>query len=261
MSNQRVTWMKGNVVVVLAGLAIALALAIVALASAPNPLILLVMALPLAPAAAVAAMAFAAYRWATRSRRARRAPMPMPAQAFLRAPTAAPPPAMEVATPTTALTAADMGGIDVFRGLTPRQREAIAALGHRERFASGTPLGEANDSGLSVYGILSGQVELFAPSPVGHATIRIAGPGESLPLSALIGAGKLIVSAHVMTDADMAVIPARALKDLCMADPAMGMQVYAAIAAIVAERYRLTLGRLTETMREALRQADFWANV
>ena len=41
----------------------------------------------------------------------------------------------------------------------------------------------------------------------------------------------------------------------------MGMQMYAAISGVMANRYRSTLAHLTTSTQQALKAADFWVNV
>jgi CRP-like cAMP-binding protein len=109
--------------------------------------------------------------------------------------------------------------------------------------------------------VLEGQVQLTTSSPRGEITVRIAGPGESLPLAALLGSGKLITTAYAMTDLRGMEIPRDKLRELLLQQPAIGMKVYQAMADILGGRYQNTLTRLVGTMEHALRQADVFANV
>ena len=91
--------------------------------------------------------------------------------------------------------------------------------------------------------------------------MRVAGPGETLPLATLTGAGTLITNARTMGELRAVAMPSQAFRQLCNDAPEIGMCVYQAIAETLGDRYRTTLGRLAGTMTEALRQSDAFANV
>jgi len=112
-----------------------------------------------------------------------------------------------------------------------------------------------------VFAILAGQVELHTDSGAGEVTVRIVEAGEALPLAALVGDGELITSARAMTAVEAAALPADALKRLCHDEPDIGRKIYAAIAEILAERYRRMLSRLATTYRDAMARTELWANV
>ena len=169
-------------------------------------------------------------------------------------------PAVEVAT------RAGVGGellkeVDIFRTLSDEQRGIVAGLGRVERWAPGAAMGEQGSYGGALYVLLSGQVELVTSSPMGQLTVRVAGPGETLPLAALLGSGRLITTPHTLTDVRAMMIPREQLLMLCDENPSIGMKIFQAVGQILADRYRSTLQRLTEGMDRALRQPELWANV
>ncbi len=157
--------------------------------------------------------------------------------------------------------AADLEGIDILRGLTPSERELVARIARRAHVTEGARLTEARGAAGVIYCIRDGQAELHARSAMGQITVRIAQEGESFPLAALVGSQTAITDARAMGAMDVIEIPVEALRALCAQHPEMGMKLYAAIAGILADRYRTTLDRLTGSMQETLRRVDFWANV
>lgn len=125
----------------------------------------------------------------------------------------------------------------------------------------GTVLTAAQGASNAVFSLLNGQAEMHAGSALGEITVRIAQQGESFPLAALVGSQTIITNARAMTGIDVVEIPVDELRALCTQRPEIGVKIYAAIAGILADRYRVTLDRLTGSMREALGRVEFWANV
>ena len=167
----------------------------------------------------------------------------------------------KIAAKTRTENAAALKGIDLFKDLTDQEIEQVAALGERINVSSGEILGKAGEPGSCLYIIIRGSVQLSAESPIGEITVRIAGPGESFPLATLIDPGTLITRATAMTDGEMLAIPRYELLALWKENPAIGMRMYAAVAEILASRYRSTLAHLGSRAEQALRGVDFWANV
>ena len=60
--------------------------------------------------------------------------------------------------------------------------------------------------------------------------MRVAGPGESFPLAALLGSGTLITSGEAITEMDVLAIPVAELSALCEREPALGSHVYRSAA-------------------------------
>ena len=139
-----------------------------------------------------------------------------------------------------------------FRGLSERQLNVVATLSNLCRAAAGDVLGHAGDQGDSLYVVVHGSAQISTPSDLGEVTVRIAGPKESFPVSALFGSGTLIASYKALTDMALLAIPQVALTNLCEEDPDLGSKMYRNICEIVAERYASTLKQLAVT--EALQR-------
>lgn len=151
--------------------------------------------------------------------------------------------------------------VDIFRSLTDEQMDRVASLGKQIHVSEGKVLGEQNEPGYFMFVVLEGKAQLSTRSGLGEVTVRIAGPTESFPLASLLGPGILITSARAMADMKLLAIPRNSLRELCLQDPQIGMRIYAAIAEVLASRYRRTLQHLAASAEMAFRPADFWANL
>jgi CRP-like cAMP-binding protein len=109
--------------------------------------------------------------------------------------------------------------------------------------------------------VLDGRAHLLADSSAGRLTARIAGPGESLPLAALLGDGRLITTVKASTDMTVWQVNRLVLKEHFRTHCATGAHVYGKAAGILAERYRSTIWRLTQTTADVVKTDGFWANV
>ena len=156
---------------------------------------------------------------------------------------------------------ASLRDVDLFRGLSGRQMREVAELGQVRWVPQGGSLGVEGQAGSEVYVVLSGRAELTANSSVGRINVRVAGPGESFPLAALLGDGTLITSAQAMTPMEVWAVDRGRLLQHCRASPQTGAAIYAEAARILGERYRRTLWRLTRSSAQAMRDADLWVNV
>ena len=145
-----------------------------------------------------------------------------------------------------------MKEVDMFTGLSDEQIQSVASLAKRSNVAAGEMLGRAGETGDSLFIFIQGEANLSAHSAAGEITVRIAGPGQSYPLAAIIDAGTLITSGKALTDMDLLTIPASALSELCTRSPEIGVQIYKNIAAELINRYSKTLAHLTLSEDRAL---------
>ena len=159
------------------------------------------------------------------------------------------------------VTLRELQAVDIFTWLSESEIGHIVRIGKYVEVPQDTMLSKQGERATSIYAILKGQVQFTASSPQGQITVRIAGRGESVPLAALVGTGKLITSAHVMSDLKAVEISCEAIKGLFHSQPEMGMKVYGAIAGILVGRYDSTLTRLADTLEQGLRQAGALAEL
>jgi CRP-like cAMP-binding protein len=152
-------------------------------------------------------------------------------------------------------------GADIFKDLSDEQIAKVASLDATLDVPAGQSLGAAGEPGDRLFIIIRGMAELSAHSGVGEITVRIAGPGESFPLAALLGSGNLITSVEAMTDMQLIAIPRSRLLALFAEEPEIGMKIYEAVAEVLGNRYKSTLTHLTSSAEMALKDMGFFANV
>ncbi|MBI4218666.1 MAG: cytidylate kinase family protein [Chloroflexi bacterium] len=145
--------------------------------------------------------------------------------------------------------------VDIFRALPESQVREIARLGRFVKVSEGTLLASEDTVGEVVYAVLDGEVELSAESEVGRITVRITQGGESFPLAAIIGTGKIITRAQAMSDLELWRVDRMLLQDYLKRRPDIGLKVYDVAARVMADRYRQTLYRLTHATERALTQS------
>jgi cytidylate kinase len=145
--------------------------------------------------------------------------------------------------------------VDIFNALPESLVREIATLGTLVKMPEGAVLASEESVGEAVYAVLDGQVELSADSEVGRITVRIAHAGETFPLAAIIGTGRIITRAEAMTDLELWRIDRAAFQSFLKSRPEIGLPVYDAAARIMADRYRHTLARLTRATERALEQS------
>jgi CRP-like cAMP-binding protein/nucleotide-binding universal stress UspA family protein len=150
---------------------------------------------------------------------------------------------------------------DVFRGLSETQMGRVAVLANQLQVKAGEVLEQADELGDRLFVIITGDAQLYAHTAVGEVTVRIAGPGESFPLAALVGAGTPITSGKALTDMELLAILRSALLELCSKDLTIAARLYSAIAEVFADRYRKTLAHLSINAERVLRGADFLEKV
>ncbi|MBI4304881.1 MAG: cytidylate kinase family protein, partial [Chloroflexi bacterium] len=142
--------------------------------------------------------------------------------------------------------------VDIFRALPESQVREIARLGRFVKIPEGTLLASEDTVGEVVYAVLGGEVELSAESEVGRITVRVTQGGESFPLAAIIGTGKIITRAQAMSDLELWRVDRMLLQDYLRRRPDIGLKVYDVAARVMADRYRQTLYRLTHATERAL---------
>lgn len=168
-------------------------------------------------------------------------------------PITVPPPRVEAdAQPRMAADLARLWQTDVFRNLTEAQVTAVAALGSVRKYEEGAPLGEEGVLGERLYAVLEGKAQLTSNTGLGPVTVRIATAGESFPLAALVGYGLLITSASAMTAMTVWEADRQKLLEHCNRNPETASRIFASAAAVLAERYRDTLTRLTLAAEQAV---------
>ena len=133
--------------------------------------------------------------------------------------------------------------VDIFRGLTGRDLERVAALCQEWTFSAGDSLGVQNEPGAGLYIVRNGEVTATHESPEKSVVVRTMKPREAFPVAVLFDPPILVTTTHAATDGDGIVIPGSQLRELFELEPRVGMHVYRAVCGILAGRYRHTLER------------------
>ncbi len=133
---------------------------------------------------------------------------------------------------------------DILRGLRPRHLELFLESGSATEIQPDTILAVKDGHVDYIYIILEGTVQLSTPTVHGYLELRNAGPGETIPLSALLGDGALLTTALAVGSVLAFQLPVRQVQRICEDYPDAGRAVYAQIAEIFAGRYRKTVDRL-----------------
>ena len=149
--------------------------------------------------------------------------------------------------------------VDVFKNLSDEQIDIVKSLGQVSNYPAGTSIRTPAELADSFYVVISGNARLSTSSPIGEISVRIAGPGETFPLAALVGSGMLVTSIDVVTELELLVIPRAALLELFSENPELGMCIYSAVAEVIGSRYRntvLNLATRTERLRSELEELE-----
>ena len=150
---------------------------------------------------------------------------------------------------------------DIFNGLHDSDLADLAELGTVRAVPEGEGLGAEGQVGASIYVVLDGAAHLSANSSIGRLTARMAGPGESFPLAALLGEGRLITTVKASTEMRVWQVDRGVLTEHLRTHCEIGAHVYEKAAAILAERYRSTIWRLTQATADAVKSEGFWVSV
>lgn len=140
---------------------------------------------------------------------------------------------------------------EIFEGLTDHELRLVAGIGERRRVTAGERLARAGSRGDNLFLILDGEFRLLT-----HGTeeipVRMAHPGEVVPLAVIIDPPVLVTTLEAITDGEVFAIPRMRLLDLFDAQPMIGLQVYRAASKSFEHRYRKSLDGLLGALRVAM---------
>ncbi len=133
---------------------------------------------------------------------------------------------------------------DILQDLPPRHLELFLRIGSAVEIPADSILAVQGGRSEQLHIILEGSVQLSTPTTRGYLELRTAGPGETIPLSALVGDGTLTTTALAVGSAVVFQLPVADVLRICEDYPDAGRLVYRQIAAIFAGRYRKTVQQL-----------------
>ena len=134
--------------------------------------------------------------------------------------------------------------VDLFRGLSERHLERIAALCEDFRYSAGDYLGFQDEPGDRLYLVRSGEIVATTGRGGNPLEVRTVVSHEAFPVAALFNPPILVTTSRAATDGTAFVIPRVRLLELCELEPRIGMHIFIKASAILASRYRHTLDRL-----------------
>ncbi len=89
---------------------------------------------------------------------------------------------------------------DILQDLSDDEIDEVANLGSAWQVSAGTLLGQAGEQADRLFIILKGEARLSYQTQIGEVAVRIAKPGDSFPLAALLGSGGTITTGQALTD-------------------------------------------------------------
>jgi CRP-like cAMP-binding protein len=137
--------------------------------------------------------------------------------------------------------------IEFTQDLTPKQREALAAISTYVTFSEGATIFREDDGSELVYLILEGEVALLTQVP-GHGQVTILNvtPGQLLGWSSLFPPKKKTAGAQTMSATKAIAINAHQLLELCEADHDIGFEIMWRVADVVSGRLSAARDRLLD---------------
>jgi CRP-like cAMP-binding protein len=135
--------------------------------------------------------------------------------------------------------------------LPDRVVEELANVSALVDFPAGAALFHEGTENQFLYLVHSGHVGLDMYVP-GRGRVRIlsVGPGEMLAWSALLGDGRMTVSATALDDLQAVAMAAPKLRELCEADHEVGFQLMSRMAQALAHRLLATRLQLLDLFAE-----------
>ncbi len=146
--------------------------------------------------------------------------------------------------------------LPLFSGLSRAFLEDLLGETKRIRVGRGTALFIQGERADRFYVLLRGWVKLYRIDDEGAETVlRVVAPGEAFAEAAMFASGRFPVCGQAAEDAELLVVPARALLDRLRADPELALRMLGTLSA----RMRYLVGRLdrAQTVSARRRLAEF----
>ena len=148
--------------------------------------------------------------------------------------------------------------VDIFRGLSDRHIQRIAAVSKEARFSAGDYLGIQNEMGSELYVIRRGRVAVTTGGDDAKIVVRTVSERETVPVAVLFEPPLMVTTARAATDGDAIVMPRVGLMELFDIEPAIGVHIYKAACSVVASRYRYALNRLANSIGAPVQLDPRW---
>jgi len=138
-------------------------------------------------------------------------------------------------------TLAALASIHLFRGLTRRGLERLAAIAERESYETNTLVFREGDTGQKLYLILDGKVRISRNLPgLGEEALAVLGPGEAFGEMSLIDDAPRSADAHVHERCELLAISREAFEDLLFVHKDLAYEVLWNFVRTLSQRLRET---------------------
>lgn len=143
-------------------------------------------------------------------------------------------------------TAEVLGKVELFRGLSPKGLERVAAIAAEELHGAGHTLFREGDPGDRLYVVVEGKTRISRQLPgMGEEALAVLGPGAAFGEMALIDEAPRSADAIIHERSKLLVISKEAMQDLMFLDKELAYEVLWNTVRILARRLRDTNDKMT----------------
>jgi CRP-like cAMP-binding protein len=142
----------------------------------------------------------------------------------------------------------EMVGVRALRGLGEEHLQKLAAMAQPQECPAGGVLFSEGDASGFIFILLSGEVVLeIKAGDRDPAAVYVAGPGQLLGWSPVLGRHAMTATARAATSCRLAALDVARVEDLIQQDPRFGVAFLRHIALIVSDRLSATRRCLAAT--------------
>ena len=121
--------------------------------------------------------------------------------------------------------------LDLFKGLTVEQLDAIARIVSDKEYKKGQIIFSEGDEGEGFYLVISGRVKVYKLSPEGKEQImHIFGPGKPFAEVPVFGGSRYPANAEAMDHCKLFLFPKKAFISLIQENPSLAMNMLASLS-------------------------------
>ena len=121
--------------------------------------------------------------------------------------------------------------VDLFKGLTVEQLEAIAQIISDKKFKKGQLIFSEGDEGVGFYLVISGRVKVYKLSPEGKEQImHIFGPGQPFAEVPVFEGSRYPANAEAMERCKLFFFPKKAFISLIQENPSLSINMLASLS-------------------------------
>lgn len=121
--------------------------------------------------------------------------------------------------------------VDLFKGLSPRQLEAVARITSDNDYKKGEVIFSEGDEGAGFYLVVSGRVKVYKVSPEGKEQIlHIFGPGQPFAEVPVFEGNRYPASAEILDHGRLFFFPKKAFVSLIHENPSLAINMLASLS-------------------------------